>query len=47
MDFRKHSDIPAILDAIPRGHAITPPAQLFTKIEDAQVADWTAKFGGG
>lgn len=47
MDFREHSDIPAILDAIPRGHAITPPAQLFSKIEDAQVADWTAKFGGG
>jgi methionyl-tRNA synthetase len=47
MDFRKHSDIPAMLDAIPRGASINVPPQLFTKIEDAQVAEWTARFGGG
>jgi methionyl-tRNA synthetase len=36
-----------LLDALPRGMSINVPAQLFTKIEDAQVAEWTAKFGGG
>ena len=30
------------------GHkAITPPEVLFQKIEDAQVAEWTERFGGG
>ena len=38
---------PALLDALPRGMNIAVPPQLFTKIEDAQVAEWTAKFGGG
>ncbi len=38
---------PGLLDALPRGMSISVPAQLFTKIEDAQVADWSAKFGGG
>ena len=37
----------ALLDALPRGMTIAVPPQLFTKIEDAQVADWTARFGGG
>lgn len=37
----------ALLDALPRGMMITPPPQLFTKIEDAQVAEWTERFGGG
>ncbi len=37
----------ALLDALPRGMSISVPPQLFTKIEDAQVAEWTAKFGGG
>jgi methionyl-tRNA synthetase len=37
----------ALLDALPRGMMITPPPQLFTKIEDTRVADWTARFGGG
>ena len=36
-----------LLDALPRGMPIAVPPQLFTKIEDAQVADWTARFGGG
>ncbi len=36
-----------LLDAIPRGHKITSPDVLFQKIEDAQVAEWTARFGGG
>ena len=38
---------PALLDALPRTMPINVPPQLFTKIEDAQVADWTARFGGG
>jgi methionyl-tRNA synthetase len=38
---------PALLDALPRSMPINVPPQLFTKIEDAQVADWTARFGGG
>ena len=38
---------PALLDALPRGMPITVPPQLFTKIEDVQVAEWTARFGGG
>ena len=36
-----------LLDALPRGHAITPPDVLFKKIEDADVATWTEMFGGG
>lgn len=43
----KAEDFGALLDAIPRGHALTPPDVLFQKIEDAQVAEWTEKFGGG
>ena len=35
-----------LLDALPIGHTITPPDVLFQKIEDEQVADWTARFGG-
>lgn len=35
-----------LLDALPRGLAITPPDVLFTKIEDEQVAEWTEGFGG-
>ena len=37
----------ALLDALPRGMDISVPPQLFSKIEDAQVAEWTARFGGG
>jgi methionyl-tRNA synthetase len=36
-----------LLDALPRGHTITPPDVLFKKIEDADVAAWTGMFGGG
>ena len=37
----------ALLDTLPRGKSIEVPPQLFTKIEDAHVADWTQRFGGG
>ena len=37
----------ALLDALPRGMTIAVPPQLFSKIEDANVADWTQRFGGG
>jgi methionyl-tRNA synthetase len=47
MDFRKHTDTGAMLDALPRGMPVSVPPQLFSKIEDAQVAEWTQKFGGG
>jgi methionyl-tRNA synthetase len=36
-----------LLDALPRGLAITPPDVLFKKIEDEQIAAWTERFGGG
>ena len=35
-----------LLDALPHGMEISPPDVLFSKIEDAQVQDWTEKFGG-
>jgi len=35
-----------LLDALPRGQAITVPDVLFKKIEDDQVAEWTARLGG-
>jgi methionyl-tRNA synthetase len=43
----RFDDIAALLDALPHGHAITPPDVLFQKIEDEQVAAWTEQFGGG
>ncbi len=36
----------ALLDALPRGQTVASAAVLFTKIEDAQVAEWSARFGG-
>jgi methionyl-tRNA synthetase len=36
----------ALLDALPRTMPISVPPQLFTKIEDAQIAEWKARFGG-
>jgi methionyl-tRNA synthetase len=36
-----------LLDALPRGLKITPPPVLFEKVDDAQVAAWTERFGGG
>ncbi len=35
-----------LLDALPRGLEFSVPDVLFRKIEDDQVADWTARFGG-
>lgn len=35
-----------LLDALPHGMEISPPDVLFSKIEDAQVEEWTVKFGG-
>ena len=40
-------DFSALLDALPHGLAITPPDVLFQKIEDAQIAEWAERFGGG
>ena len=34
------------LDRLAPGTPLTTPAVLFRKIEDAQVAEWTARFGG-
>ncbi|MDX2234742.1 MAG: methionine--tRNA ligase [Hyphomonadaceae bacterium] len=41
------ADDPALLARLPAGHAITPPDVLFRKIEDADVAAWAERFGGG
>jgi methionyl-tRNA synthetase len=35
-----------LLDRLPRGRAVSAPEVLFKKIEDAQVADWSERFGG-
>ncbi|MEL6258850.1 MAG: methionine--tRNA ligase, partial [Pseudomonadota bacterium] len=40
------ADDDGLLDALPHGLEITPPAVLFAKIEDEQVQDWTTRFGG-
>lgn len=39
--------VEGVLDALPRGLAITPPDVLFKKIEDSDVAAWAERFGGG
>jgi methionyl-tRNA synthetase len=39
-------DIAAELSRLPPGRAITTPPVLFKKIEDAEVAEWTARFAG-
>jgi methionyl-tRNA synthetase len=36
-----------VWDALPRGLKIDPPEVLFKKIEDADVAAWAERFGGG
>ena len=47
MQFLKHvKGYGDLLDVLPRREISVPP-QLFSKIEDAQVAEWTARFGGG
>ena len=35
-----------LLDALPRGRAVAAQGVLFAKIEDAQVAEWSERFGG-
>ncbi|GGB58056.1 methionine--tRNA ligase [Henriciella pelagia] len=39
-------DVAGLIDALPHGHAISPPDVLFRKIEDDQVAEWSEAFGG-
>jgi methionyl-tRNA synthetase len=36
----------ALLDVLPRGQAVAAAGVLFAKIEDAQVAEWSERFGG-
>jgi methionyl-tRNA synthetase len=36
----------AELDRLPPGRPVKAPEVLFRKIEDAQVAEWTERFGG-
>ena len=40
------NDAKAELDKLTVGQAITVPDVLFKKIEDEQIAEWTARFGG-
>ena len=35
-----------LLTLVPAGQTVAAPAVLFAKIEDAQVAEWTERFGG-
>ena len=35
-----------LLDILPRGQAVAAQGVLFAKIEDAQVAEWSERFGG-
>ncbi len=37
----------AWLEVVPAGRAVAHQGVLFTKIEDSQVAEWAARFGGG
>lgn len=36
----------SLLDVLPVGQAVAAQGVLFAKIEDAQVAEWSARFGG-
>ncbi|MCA0358823.1 MAG: methionine--tRNA ligase [Proteobacteria bacterium] len=40
------NDAKAELDTLTVGAPVTVPEVLFKKIEDEQIADWTARFGG-
>ncbi len=40
-------DAKAELSRIEAGRAVRAPDVLFKKVEDAQVAEWSAQFGGG
>jgi methionyl-tRNA synthetase len=35
-----------LLDELPRGEAIARLPLLFRRIEDGEIADWSARFGG-
>jgi methionyl-tRNA synthetase len=39
-------EVPALLNALPIGLEISAPPVLFAKIEDDQLAEWSARFGG-
>ena len=41
------ADAATELSRLPAGRKIATPPVLFRKIEDAQVAEWTRRFGGG
>ena len=34
-------------EVLPAGRAVTTPEVLFRKVEDAQIAEWSERFGGG
>jgi methionyl-tRNA synthetase len=36
----------SLFDRVPVGQAVHAPEVLFKKIEDAQVAEWSERFGG-
>jgi methionyl-tRNA synthetase len=40
-------DDASVWTLLPPGHAITPPDVLFKKIDDEQVAEWSARFTAG
>jgi methionyl-tRNA synthetase len=40
------ADIAAELSRVPAGRKIATPPVLFRKVEDAEVAEWTERFGG-
>ncbi len=46
-DFGDKEQIKTLIEALPIGHAVGAPDVLFSKIEDDDVAQWSAKFGGG
>ena len=37
----------SVLSRLPPGRPVRAPEVLFRKVEDAQVAEWTERFGGG
>lgn len=37
---------PAVLDILPAGREVAAPEVLFRKVENEQVAEWLARFGG-
>jgi len=45
-DFGDFSSIADLINTLPHGHVVGAPDVMFTKIEDDQIAEWSAKFGG-